>query len=132
MSDPKIAQKVQERFASIGMEIFDDAEMVTPTGETMPVKRFAKQQGVGFAPTLLFFDAKGKRVLRQVGYQAPERFLHLMEYVADKQYIKANLSQFIESKTSQQNSTSSYTQLKADALFDEPPYALDRSKFPAS
>jgi len=132
LGNPDIAQKVQNRFASIGMEIFDDAEMVTPTGETMPIKKFAKQQGVGFAPTLLFYDANGKRVLRQVGYQAPERFLHLMDYVADKHYATSSLSKFIESKTSQQKSPSKYTQLKANTLFDEPPYALDRSKFAAS
>ena len=60
LGNPEIAKKVQNDFDSIGMEIFDDAEMVTPTGETIPVKQFAKQQGVGFAPTLLFFDAAGK------------------------------------------------------------------------
>ncbi len=132
LGNPDIAQKAQNRFASIGMEIFDDAEMVTPTGETIPVKKFAKQQGVGFSPTLLFFDADGKRILRQIGYQAPERFLHLMNYVADKHYETVNLSEFIESKPSPGQNTSTYTQLKADSLFDEPPYALNRSKFAAS
>ena len=59
LGDPKIAALVQERFSSLGLEIFDDAEMVTPTGETMAVKHFAKQEGVGFAPTLLFYDNQG-------------------------------------------------------------------------
>lgn len=132
LGNPDIAKKVQDRFASIGMEIFDDAEMITPTGESIPIKKFAKQQGVEFAPTLLFFDTDGKRVLRQVGYQAPERFLHLMDYVADNHFITVSLSEFIETKTPQKMATSLYTKLKEDSLFDSPPYALDRSNFKAS
>ena len=132
LGNPDIAKKVQDRFASIGMEIFDDAEMVTPTGESIAIKKFAKQQKVGFAPTLLFFDANGKRVLRQVGYQAPKRFLHLMDYVADNHYKTVSLSEFFESKTPQKMATSVYTKLKEDSLFDNPPYALDRSNFKAS
>ena len=132
LGNPDIAKKVQDRFASIGMEIFDDAEMITPTGESIAIKKFAKQQGVEFAPTLLFFDASGKRVLRQVCYQAPNLFLHLMNYVADTHYKTTSLSEFIESKTPQKMATSTYKKLKQDSLFDKPPYALDRSKFKAS
>ncbi len=132
LGNPKIAAEVQERFASIGLEIFDDAEMVSPNGKTMAVKHFAKQEGVGFAPTLLFYDENGKRVLRQIGYQAPQRFTHLMDYVADKRYESQNLRDFITAKQAGQQGKSSYTSLKEDALFDTPPYALDRSHFDAS
>lgn len=132
LGDPKIAKLVQNKFDSIGMEIFDDAEMVGPTGETMAVKHFAKKEGVGFAPTLLFYDENGKRVLRQIGYQAPQRFLHLMDYVADDHYQSQTLRDFLKSKTSNDTTVSSYANLKADVLFDEPPYALDRSRFAAS
>ena len=132
LGNSDIAKKVQDRFASIGMEIFDDAEMITPNGESIAIKKFAKQQGVEFAPTLLFFDGDGKRVLRQTGYQAPNRFLHLMDYVADTHYKTVSLSEFIKSKTPQKITTSTYTKLIDDSLFDNPPYALDRSKFKAS
>lgn len=132
LGNPDIAQKVQDRFASIGMEIFDDAEMITPSGESIAIKKFAKQQGVEFAPTLLFFDNKGKRILRQVGYQAPERFLHLMNYVADKHYQTTSLSDFLNTKAPQKTDISVYTKLKENSLFDTPPYALDRSKIKAS
>ena len=132
LGNSDIAKKVQDRFASIGMEIFDDAEMITPTGESIAIKKFAKQQGVEFAPTLLFFDEKGKRVLRQVGYQAPKRFLSLIDYVADNHYKTVSLSEFIKSKTPQEMTTSEYTKLKQDSLFDSTPYALDRSNYKAS
>ncbi len=132
LGDPKIAAEVQKNFSSIGLEIFDDAEMVSPSGKTMAVKHFAKQEGVGFAPTLLFYDKNGKRVLRQIGYQAPKRFTHLMEYVADKRYESQSLRDFIIANQTGQLSKSNYTSLKEDALFDTQPYALDRSHFDAN
>ncbi len=132
LGNPDIAKLVQSRFASIGLEIFDDAEMVSPAGETMSVKQFALREGVGFAPTLLFFDKDGRRVLRQVGYQSPERFLQLMDYVAKEHYQSETLSNFIASKTNKDIISDSYTKLKADPLFDKPPYALDRSHYAAS
>ena len=132
LSDPKIAVEVQKKFATIGLEIFDDTEMVSPSGETMTVKHFAKQEGVGFAPTLLFYDENGKRVLRQIGYQTPQRFTHLMDYVADKRYESQSLRDFITAKQAGQQGKSSYASLKEDAIFDTPPYALDRSHFDAS
>ena len=132
LGDPDIAKIVQSRFASIGLEIFDDAGMVSPTGVEMPVKKFALQEGVGFAPTLLFFDKDGKRILRQVGYQSPERFLHLMDFVAEERYQSETLSDFIASKISKDANSSTYTKLRVDTLFDNLPYALDRSQFAAS
>ncbi len=132
LGDPKIAKLVQDKFDSIGMEIFDDAELVGPSGETMAVKHFAKKEGAGFAPTLLFYDKNGKRVLRQIGYQTPQRFLHLMDYVADDHYQSQSLRDFLATKSPKQPAKNTYTRLKADALFDEPPYALDRSRFAAS
>lgn len=132
LGDPKIAKLVQEKFGSIGMEIFDDAEMVAPAGETMAVKHFAKKEGAGFAPTLLFYDGNGKRVLRQIGYQTPQRFLHLMDYVADDHYQSQSLRDFLVTKLPKEPVKGTYTRLKSDDLFDGPPYALDRSRFAAS
>ncbi len=132
LGDDKIAALVQKYFASVGLEIFDDAEMVAPDGSTLAVKHFAKKEGVGFAPTLLFYDKDGKVVLRQVGYQAPERFVQLMEYTANQHYRELSLRDFLASKMESSTEDKSYTQLKADTLFDDAPYSLDRSKFAAN
>jgi thioredoxin-related protein len=132
LGDAKIAAKVQKDFSSVGLEIFDDAEMVAPDGSTLAVKHFAKKEGVGFAPTLLFYDKDGKMVLRQVGYQAPERFVQLMKYTANQHYREQSLRDFLATILENSTEDKSYTQLKADALFDGAPYSLDRSKFAAN
>ena len=132
LGDDKIAALVQKDFASVGLEIFDDAEMVSPTEETIAVKHFAKKEGVGFAPTLLFYDKNGKMVLRQVGYQAPKRFIQLMDYVANEKYLEKSLRDFLATKPENSSDDKSYVSLKADTLFENAPYILDRSKFAAS
>ena len=132
LGDAKIAAKVQKDFDSVGLEIFDDAEMVAPDGSAIAVKHFAKKEGVGFAPTLLFYDKDGKMVLRQVGYQAPQRFVQLMDYVANEKYREQSLRDFLATKLENSTEDKSYTQLKADTLFDDAPYSLDRSNFAAS
>lgn len=127
LGNQKIASIVQKNFYAVGLEIFDDIEMVDPTGETISVKQFAKQEGVEFAPTLLFYDNKGKRVLHQTGYQSPERFLKLLDFVINEHYKKQSLQHFFNTISTEK---SSYT-LKSDLLFENAPYLLDRSHFSA-
>ena len=46
-------------------------------------RQLAEAQGAGMAPTLLFFGPDGKRTLRAVGYQSPERFELILDYLID-------------------------------------------------
>ena len=132
LGNARIAALVQKDFSSVGLEIFNDAEMVAPDGSTLAVKNYAKKEGVGFAPTLLFYDRNGKVVLRQVGYQAPQRFLHLRDYVAGDHYQTQTLRDFLATKLPRDTDKNTYAKLKTDVLFDEAPYILDRSQFAAS
>lgn len=132
LGDSKISSDVQANFHSIGLEIFDDAEMITPSGEIMPVKQFADVQGAGFAPTLLFFAQDGERVLRAVGYQSPERFIELLDYVASEAYRAQSLREFVSRAEVADKPSGELATLLSDPLFMSPPYALDRSHFPAS
>ena len=59
LSNPNIALIVQKNFDSIGLEIFADVEMTEPDGTLSTVKQFAKKEGVGFSPTLLFYGENG-------------------------------------------------------------------------
>jgi len=135
LGDSKIAKLVQDRFEMVGLELFDDTEMVSPSGDTTSVKNFALSEGAGFAPTLLFYGKDGKRVARQIGYQAPERFVHLMDYIAEEGYATQTFNDYLKPIIAKQNqSDPSKTKhvLKTDKLFDTPPYGLDRSHFAAS
>lgn len=131
LNDPDLARQVQENFDSIGLEIFDDSEMKAPDGTLMPVKTFAKQSGVGFSPTLLFYGADGRMLLRSIGYQSPERFRTILDYLVGGHYKSLTLKQYTSDIASSESKESAKP-LKQDSLFAAPPYILDRSRFKAS
>lgn len=87
LADPEISTMVQKNFDSIGMEIFNDADITSPTGESITAKKFAKDVGVQFSPSLIFYGENGKQLLKLVGYQSPERFKKILNFL-DKDLYK--------------------------------------------
>ncbi|WP_455217474.1 thioredoxin family protein [Kaarinaea lacus] len=132
LGNPGIAKLVQENFDSIGMEIFDDVGMVDPVGKSISIKQFAKLEGAEYSPTLLFFDNTGKRVLRVIGYQNPQRFRVILDYIIGNHYQAQSLRDYYQGLAKSGPDPSAYRNLKEDPLFIRPPYMLDRSRSTAS
>ena len=136
LGDSNIASIVQNNFESVGLEIFDDAEMTTPDGETKSIKQFASDEKVQFSPTLLIYGEAGKRIFRHTGYQSPERFRKVLDYVTNEHYRSISFRNYLLSEKTAgdlvDNSDKNSAELKPDPIFEKPPYALDRSHFPAS
>jgi thioredoxin-related protein len=121
LGNPELAARVQQDFVAVGMEIFDDEMMTSPDGESMPIKVFAKNQGAEFAPTLLFIDTGGQRVLRIPGYQTPQRFGIILDYVSGGHYKTASLRDYYQSLIT---AAKPALELIDDPLFVTPPYRL--------
>jgi thioredoxin-related protein len=136
LADPDIASIVQTDFESVGLEIFDDTEMTTPGGETMSIKQFAADEKVQFSPTLLFYGKDGKRILRLTGYQSPERFTKILDYVANDHYRSVSFRNYLLTEKPAGAVAGKPDQMSLaltdDPLFAKPPYLLDRSRVPAS
>jgi thioredoxin-related protein len=132
LGDPDLAAVVQQHFESVGMEIFDDREMTDTKGVSMAIKEFADREGAEFAPTLLFYGPDGDRMLKVVGYQSPERFRLILEYLIDGRAGSQSLAEFFRARAeARQEQAAAGAGLMPDPLFDEPPYALDRNAAPA-
>ncbi len=127
LSDPAISDRLHTHFDSIGLEIFSDAELTDFAGEQTRVKTFALDQGVQFAPTMLFFDGDGTRLLRLTGYYEPERFSAVLDYLIGGHHRQQGLREFLAERAAPTQAEG----LSDDALFADPPYALDRSRMPA-
>jgi len=127
LGDPAIAERVQAHFDTIGLEIFSDAELTDFAGQGTRVKQFALDEGVEFAPTLLFYDASGERLLRLTGYYDPERFNQVLDYLIGDHHQTMSLRDYLASGPTE---TDGAAELIADPLFAAPPYALDRSRMP--
>jgi thioredoxin-related protein len=137
LGDPAIAERVQAQFDTIGLEIFDDAELIDFNGETQPVKRFVLGQGVQFAPTLLFYapdGTGGARLLARVsGYYEPERFSRVLDYLTDGQWRRQPLEDYLAAAAQVPSAASGGPgRLIPDPLFAPPPYALARKDMPAA
>ncbi len=129
LGDPGLASLVRQHFEAVGLEIFDDREMTDPLGRSIPIKEFANREGAEFAPTLLFYGLDGQRILKVVGYQSPERFRLILEFLIDEHFRTQTLAGFFQRRAQVQEERGASTGggLGQDPLFAEPPYALDRT-----
>ena len=125
LANPAIAKAVQKNFDSIGMEIFNDADITTPVGQSMPAKTFAKEEGVQFSPSIIFYGYKGKRLLRLVGYQSPARFKRILNYLNGDLYKTQKLQDYLKHHVAQE-SIELKTTLRNDIFFRKPPYILEK------
>jgi thioredoxin-related protein len=125
LGDPEIAKVVQRNFDTVGLEIFNDANMVHPDGTPTNVANFAESEGVEFSPTLLFFGKEGKTFLKLVGYQSPQKFKNIMLFFEERQPGETFKS-YLKRKSSALNEMVEY-ELQPDALFQQPPFDLERS-----
>lgn len=137
LSDPELSARLREHFDSIGLEIFSDAELTDFAGDETRVKTFAVDQGVEFAPTLLFVDTDGTPLLRLTGYYGPDRFSQVLDYLttdagADRswpEYLAAVKEDSDGAEDERGDAGAPAESLPADPLFAKPPYVLDRSRF---
>ena len=125
LGDPKIAALVQKNFVSIGMEIFNDADITSPSGKSISAKQFAKDEGVQFSPSVIFYGAGDKQILRLVGYQSPERFKQALAYVGSDIHQSETFRHFLKRQAVIDAPVQTNAGLKADSLFSKPPYILE-------
>ena len=135
LEDPRLGEQVRSHFDAVSLEIFSDAEMVGPGGDSLPVKAFAQREGAGMAPTLLFYGKGWRPLYRGIGYQSPERFAMVLDYLIGGHFEHGSFRDFAQAQAQARQDgaepSSQPYRLLPDPLFGAPPYALDRSRAPA-
>jgi thioredoxin-related protein len=72
-------------------------ELQTPDGKTLPANQWAKQLGVQFTPSLVFFDQAGKEVFRTEAYLKTFHVHGVMDYVVSGAYRhQPNFQRFLQ------------------------------------
>lgn len=130
LRDPEVVARLRPDFDALALEIFGDDLMVSPKGEEMPVKEFAKKLGADFTPATYFFDLEGEPRLRIIGFNPPDRFLSAMRYVAEGHYDEGRFRDFLAAERRAVGASTSYQRVD-DPLFAEPPFLLTRSEVSA-
>jgi thioredoxin-related protein len=91
-----IVKRLRAGYDVIGIEVFSDAEVVDLQGKTHWSKDFAVQEKATFTPTMLFYGTDGKLQLRLVGYQSPDKFRSVLDYLEQGQYSRMTLRDFMQ------------------------------------
>jgi len=77
-----------QRFKIIQLDIQSATPVITQKGLNFTAKTWAEKLDLDYAPTLLFFDNKGKEIIRVESVVGFFRLQGILEYVASKAYIK--------------------------------------------
>lgn len=75
-----------ERFDVARFALSDPRAVVTPDGRKTTADAWARALGVGYTPTIVFFDRANREVFRVEGYQRPFHLAGSFDYVASGGY----------------------------------------------
>ena len=126
---PDISRYTRDHFDVIAIDIHGDRTVTDFSGLELSEKEFAEMENTNFTPSLIFYDRRGKEVLRLRGYHPPYKFRAALEFAADGHYRTESFRDYLE----RADPTLSFQagDLIEEDFFSQPPYALDRSRVPA-
>ncbi len=79
-------QRLLESMESVQLDMWADTPVVTPSGERTTARKWAHDLGLFYAPTLIFFDERGKEILRVDSVVRLIRLSNVLEYIASGAY----------------------------------------------
>ncbi|MCP3869238.1 MAG: thioredoxin fold domain-containing protein [Gammaproteobacteria bacterium] len=95
LSQKDIQDTMKQKFAVIELNMFGDREVTALDGRLLTEKAFAAGLKVQFTPTLLFFDERGRVVLRLNGYVSPQKFKVALDYVSSHGDNKGSYREYL-------------------------------------
>ena len=104
-----IEKRIRANYDTIGIEVFSDIELVDTQGKTHWTKDYAVLEKASFTPTMIFYDTAGTKQLRLVGYQSPDKFRGVLDYLEAGHEKTQSLRQFLQLRGSQYSSNGNTT-----------------------
>ena len=80
-------QMLLDDFEAVQLDMWSDRPVVAPDGQRLTASQWARQLGLFFAPTLVFFDERGEEILRVDSVVRLYRLRRMLEYVVTKGYL---------------------------------------------
>ncbi len=95
LRNAEVASKILKRFDAVHIDLSKDVEIITPDGREMTIRQFAKHEKAFGTPAVYFYGANGQRLYRTMGFQATDRFNHIVDFVAGEHYLESSLHSYI-------------------------------------
>lgn len=126
---PDIVSYTRKHFDIVPIDIWSVEEVTDLAGVTLSAREFALREQTNFTPALIFYDEDGEIALRLRGFYPPYKFRAALEYVADSHHRRESFKDYL----ARADPTMSFDPggLNEQDFFTPPPYALERSRFPA-
>lgn len=87
------------RFNVVVLDMWSSQEIITPSGNKLKIRDWAKQLDVKYAPSLLFFDEQGKEIFRSDAYLKAFHTQTVMDYVASGAYkTQSNFQRYVDAR----------------------------------
>ena len=125
---PDIVEYTRRHFDLIPIDIWGVEEVTALDGEVLSQRDFAERSNTTFTPSILFYDRTGREVLRLRGFYPPYQFRAALEYVADGHYRRESFRDYLA--RGEGRMVFEPLDLNEEDFFPEPPFNLDRSRFP--
>ncbi len=124
LKDPDIHGLIQRHFVWIPLDIHAQTRVRTLDGQWIEILDWARQAGVDFTPSVLFYDARGQLALRLRGYYPPYQFRAALDYVAEGFYRRESFADYL----ARGNDRLVFDEgdLNPEPFFSPPPHILDR------
>lgn len=86
LREPKI-QQAFTKFDSIQLDIWSDKPLITPDGRRTTARDWARQLGLFYTPSVIFFDQKGQEIIRVDSVAHFYRLEGVLRYLESRGYL---------------------------------------------
>ncbi|MEN8179949.1 MAG: thioredoxin fold domain-containing protein [Pseudomonadota bacterium] len=86
LREPAINMLVR-KFDNVQLDIHADTPVITPQGKKTSAKAWARELGLFYTPSLLFFDEQGKEIIRVDSVVRFYRLRNVINYITGKGYL---------------------------------------------
>lgn len=80
------SRELLKRFAVVVLDMWSGTPVQTPDGKQTSAREWARELGIQYAPSLVFFDAEGREVFRSEAYLRAFHVQSVLDYVASGAY----------------------------------------------
>jgi thioredoxin-related protein len=75
------------RFESVQLDMWSDTPVVKPDGQQTTAREWAKELGIFYAPSIVFFDERGREIIRVDSVVHFFRLRNVLNYVVSRGYL---------------------------------------------
>lgn len=95
----KLTRALLDKFTVVQFDMWGKTPLVAPDGHKTTAAAWARKLNIQYAPSLVFFNAKGKEVFRSEAYLKSFHIQSVLDYVASGAYLtQPSLQRFIQAR----------------------------------